>query len=674
MRKITIQQKLTGLTAIIAIVLALIGTVTYSSFNKIESLHNNLAKAKQLEENMLRLRKAEKDFLQRELTNNDYFETEKSKYLDIFHQTISYNEQVIGELKNDKYIKDYDLDELLDTLNTDFTQYGNYFDNLVRSLTDRGYQNHGRIGKMRHSVMILENDYSETNFVAQTQLLLRKHEKNYLLRQDLKYQKLLNNDIDDFIARIKKSKQMSISKKDITIMHLNDYKAAFNKLVELDEKIGFTVDSGLQGKLRRTIFKTEPEINEIIEIIKYESEDAIDDTIRNIIIIILIIIAFTVSISILLLAQIKSALHSAQDALNAVARGDFSQDVEIKTEDEIGQLLMDIQRMINKLRKSVHVAKEVAAGNLLVLNTMKEDEFEGELDESLILMVNRLKTIIAEITIASDNFASVSNQLSTSSEQLSGGSTEQAASTEEISSAVEEMASSINQNADNAVRTEKIAIKTSSEMKEGQQAVEESIDAIKIIAEKISIINEISHKTDLLAINAAVEAARAGENGKGFAVVATEVRKLAEQTQKAAREITDLASTSVIVAEKSGNMLKALTPEIQETAQLVQEINLSSNEQSAGVTQINSGIQQLANITQENAAASEELASTAEELSSQALQMKETVAFFTFSKKEDKKDIKTKRSLIQREKSKEKNGIKINIEDNDSIHNEYESM
>jgi len=193
---------------------------------------------------------------------------------------------------------------------------------------------------------------------------------------------------------------------------------------------------------------------------------------------------------------------------------------------------------------------------------------------------------------------------------------------------MEEMSSNIKQNADNAQQTEKIALKAAHDAKEGGQAVTETVSAMKDIAMKISIIEEIARQTNLLALNAAIEAARAGEHGKGFAVVATEVRKLAERSQTAAAEISKLSSSSVEVAEKAGEMLTRIVPDIQKTAELVQEISAASNEQNTGADQINKAIQQLDQVIQENASATEEMASTAEELSSQAVQLQDIIGFF----------------------------------------------
>jgi methyl-accepting chemotaxis protein len=217
---------------------------------------------------------------------------------------------------------------------------------------------------------------------------------------------------------------------------------------------------------------------------------------------------------------------------------------------------------------------------------------------------------------------------------MSQGATEQAASAEEASSSIEEMNATIRQNADNALQTEKIALKSAADALESGKAVAEAMAAMKDIAARISIIEEIARQTNLLALNAAIEAARAGEHGKGFAVVAAEVRRLAERSQTAAGEISKLSGSSVQVAEKAGTMLAKLVPDIQKTAELVQEISAASREQTTGAGQINGAIQQLNQVIQQNAGAAEEMSSTAEELSSQAEQLQEAIAYFQVDEQE----------------------------------------
>jgi len=280
------------------------------------------------------------------------------------------------------------------------------------------------------------------------------------------------------------------------------------------------------------------------------------------------------------------------------------------------------------LKKLMAIVDSVSKGDLEVeLDIDREDEI-GQLVDRIALMVEKIRGVVIDVASASENVANASQAMSASTEQMSQGATEQATSSEEASSSMEEMSSNIRQNADNALQTEKIAVKAAEDTVQGGEAVTETVRAMSEIAEKISIIEEIARQTNMLALNAAIEAARAGEHGKGFAVVAAEVRKLAERSQSAAAEIIQLSTSSTEVAEKAGQMLEHMVPDIRKTAELVQEIAAASSEQNAGAAQINKAIQQLDHVTQQNASAAEEMSSTAEELASQAVHLGSTIAFF----------------------------------------------
>ncbi len=337
-----------------------------------------------------------------------------------------------------------------------------------------------------------------------------------------------------------------------------------------------------------------------------------------------IVLALVIGFS---LAQIISKpIKNLASVAEKLAVGDVNVHVEADSRDEIGMLSASFKKMIAAMNEVTDVATEIAGGNLTVKVT--ERSAEDKLMQALSKMVGGLIEITANIQTVADQVMSGSEELSSGAEELSQGATEQSSSVEEVSASMEQMSANIKQNSDNAQQTEKMALKAAQDGKEGGKAVAETVTAMKAIAGKISIIEEISRQTNLLALNAAIEAARAGEHGKGFAVVASEVRKLAERSREAAREINELAGTSVQVAENAGNMLTKIVPDIQKTANLVQEINAASNEQSTGAQQINKAVQQLDQVIQQNASASEEMASTAEELLSQAEQLIGTIAFF----------------------------------------------
>lgn len=319
-------------------------------------------------------------------------------------------------------------------------------------------------------------------------------------------------------------------------------------------------------------------------------------------------------------------LRKVSTAIEAVAIGDLDQDIKVTTNDEIKDLVDTVNRMTDNLKTTAGMADEIAQGDLTVQPKPLSDK--DTLGLSLQSMVERLRGVVSDALSAADNVSSGSQELSATSEQMSQGATEQAAAAEQASASMEEMAANIKQNADNAAQTEKISRQSAKDAELSGEAVTRAVDAMRTIAEKIGIVQEIARQTDLLALNAAVEAARAGEHGKGFAVVASEVRKLAERSQTAAAEIGAVSGDTVKAAQEAGDMLQRLVPDIRKTAELVSEISAACREQDVGANQINEAIQQLDKVTQQNAGASEEMSATSEELAAQAEELQTSIAFF----------------------------------------------
>ncbi len=286
--------------------------------------------------------------------------------------------------------------------------------------------------------------------------------------------------------------------------------------------------------------------------------------------------------------------------------------------------------IVRPIIRSAELAREIADGNLKVnidIDTTKSDE-PGDLARALKDMVINLNKIITEITASTDAINSASIELANSSNELSAGAANQAASSEEISSSMEEMVATIQQNSSNSKETENIALSSASGIKDSYESSKETTRSMQEISEKIMIIEEIAKQTNILALNAAVEAARAGEQGRGFAVVASEVKKLAERSQKAANEIIDLTQHGVEAADKSGQQLEEIIPDIEKTTQLVQEITASSYEQQSGAEQVNKAIQELNEVTQQNSGSATIFTNNSEHLTQLAEKLKETIAFF----------------------------------------------
>ncbi|MCP4404141.1 MAG: HAMP domain-containing protein [bacterium] len=392
------------------------------------------------------------------------------------------------------------------------------------------------------------------------------------------------------------------------------------------------------------IEKEEDELDQKIEeflrsIEKFTEEAALhaekteEEALQGMLILFAFSLVFGIVVGVFITCGIIRPIAQIVDVVTAIADGNLSGEIPIRQRDEIGILADAVRKMVSNLNGAAQVADQIAKGDLTAkVKVLSEKDTMGK---SLALMVRRLREIVSDVKGTADNVAAGSEMMSSSAQEMSQGATEQAASAEQVSSSMEEMAANIRQNSENALQTEKIAIKAAEDARISGEAVTETVEVMHEIARKITIVEEIARQTHLLSLNATIEAAKAEHYGKGFSVVASEVRSLAERSRTAATSIAELSTTSVAVAGKAGEMLAQLVPDIQKTAELVQEISAASKEQDSGARQVNQAIQQLDNVIQQNSAASEEMAASSEELSSQAEQLQHTVTFFTLEEDEN---------------------------------------
>lgn len=622
--------KITGGFAVVLILLIMVSYVGYSGLQDVKKSVTNALAFNRLMEDLLKARIQVLNFMQ-------------SKDNKAAKESIEGITGVVSEAKDAK--ENLVSNENIGKANSAITRIDEYL-SVLNSYIGAVNKETELLGDMTavaaSGVSKIETILSDQKYREVSDKLHQVYEGIYELRIDMLYYDKTNGDrtwkdkidalvpgILDLIKDIRSSSVSSSAAFDDMRNSVAGYYDAINKyssnkqnLIEEKNKM---IDSGL---------KADELFSSLVTDLKDESGDVMVSAVKFIILWAIIAAIIAVLASYFITRSITVPISVGVDVAEKMSRGILMDDIKVEGKDETAQLLGAMQKMVKSLKGTVEVAEMMAGGDLNVRVNLLSDQ--DVLGLSLNSMIEKLNNVVMEIKSAVDNVTAGSQELSSSSEEMSQGATEQASAAEEASSSMEEMAANIKQNSDNAQQTEKISKKAAEDAQKSGEAVTETVNAMKKIAEKISIIEEIARQTDLLALNAAIEAARAGEHGKGFAVVASEVRKLAERSQIAAGEISSLSGNSVDIAEKAGEMLNNMVPDIQKTAELVLEIAAASNEQTTGADQINMALQQLDQVIQRNASASEEMASTAEELSSQAAQLQSTISFFSIENNKEK--------------------------------------
>lgn len=608
-----------GLVVLLLLFVAGTGIFQLSSVNNsykngvVGALHVEIL-AGEMETAILEVRRNEKDFLARQ--EEKYYkqaiewldETEKiKKEFEIYFASIQ-----------DKKILENDA-----TIGKEIAVYRESFENFYKASVERGLSEEDGLQKAFradvHALEVLIKGANKTDLEV-ILLTMRKNEKDYMLRDDGKYIDAVHQNVAALTARIGGNSEM--------LRLLGNYRTSFDQLIAKDREIAAQMK--VMKASADSVLELATDTTKLAAAAADEQSARTDRSVKTSTLSVWILSLFCTVVAFVFAFFFARSISRpmVQGVLLAeeIAKGDFSTRMNLQRQDEIGQLANALDRMAESLKKQADVAEEISQGNLTVDVVLSSEK--DQLGLALKGMAEFLNDIVRQVMVASDNVSSGSQALSGAAQEMSQGATEQAASAEEASSSIEEMTANIRQNADNAAQTEKIAIGAARDAQEAGNVANENMVAMKEIAGKIVIIEEIARQTNLLALNAAIEAARAGEHGRGFAVVAAEVRKLAERSQVAAGEINKLSVNSVAVAEKAGIILGALAPNIQRTAELVQEIAAASKEQDTGAEQISAAIQQLDKVIQQNASATEEMASTAEELSSQSEQLQALIAFF----------------------------------------------
>jgi len=548
------------------------------------SLGQQLTLVQTIKSDMLMLRRNEKDFLARKSLKYE------AKFIKNYKILSTHTRDLHQHLNT----LDIDTSEL-NNLENNFSVYKEKFRKIVLLQKKIGLNKKDALyGRLRGAVHNAEKAIKQANDykLLSGMLTLRRNEKDFMLRNDLKYLGKLKSNLAVLQKQVESTQ---IPQADIINGYLKIYGDTFANLVDTSVKMGLNSKLGMLGEMRNTVHKTEGELasltHKLMSIVKSKESSELFLSLATAVVLTLLLGIWAYFIT----RKIVNSINQIKEAVDDLRDGD---------------------------------------GDLTYrLPDLGQDELE-QTANALNGFIEKMQGVLVDVSNSVTGMASASEKISATSQSLSQAASEQAASIEETSASLEQMSASISQNADNAKATNTISQQASGRANEGGDAVNKTVEAMKNIADKIGLIEDIAYKTNLLALNAAIEAARAGEHGKGFAVVADEVRKLAERSQTSAQEISELASNSVKVAERAGSLIEQIVPEIQKTADLVEEITAASDEQNAGVGQVTVAMEQLDKAAQQGATASEQMAATSEEMSNQAEGLQKIVSFFKLGQPE----------------------------------------
>lgn len=591
---LTFRHRLLALVVIALIAFFVLGGITYNLIENIQEIHKAELKAKTLEELSLRIRKNEKDFLSQELTNPSFFETGKSKILTKFEKHIDSAQITAKNLKQNSYITKAKLNHSLDSIFKYYKNYSSKFSSLVRYLKRKGFKDYGTIGQMRVAIHEVEDYIIKMNLnpsVRVYMLTLRRHEKDYLLRKDLKYKQKFLVAVKEMNASIRSS-ALNPAVKLRLLKLIQNYEARFFNVIALDTIIGLNDESGIRLQLSNEAKKIEHNLRAVTKQLAATSELKIRNSMLGLDVTLILGTFLILFLSRYIIRRIQLLL---------------------------GGEPADVAK----------IAESISKGNLDI--KIKKKAAQTGVMKSMRDMLGQLQSLAKSILMVSEMISSVSNVMNQKSDDLSNVSNQQAAAAEELLSSMEQMVANIEQNNQNAKATEKLSMKAASDVKALGSAASDSTRSVEQISKKIAVIDEIVVQTNLLALNASIVAAKAGEKGKSFNVIASEVQKLAQKSQSEADEIDKLSKLTVFKSNQASQMVGKIIQDISKTSELVQQISYAGNEQNIGTKQVNTFIHQLNTAAQHNASASTDLLEQSAELDRLSEKLKKNVRFFKVS-------------------------------------------